>query len=59
MSNSGGQVFLQLQGLLGPDAARTIEDLLVSVSKPAEGVTSTAIGVLLLLVGATCVLGEL
>ena len=53
-----GQVFLQLQGLPGPDAARTIEDLLVSVSKPAEGVTSTAISVLLLLVGATSVFGE-
>ena len=47
-----GQVFVQLQGLLRPEAARTIEDLLVSVSKPAEGVMSTAIGVLLLLVGA-------
>ena len=54
-----GQVFVQLQGLLGPDAAQTIEDLLVSVSKPVEGVTSTAIGVLLLLVGATSVFGEL
>ena len=54
-----GQVFLQLQGLLGAEAALTIEDLLVSVSEPAEGVTSTAIGRALLLVGATSVFGEL
>jgi membrane protein len=48
-----------LQGLLGTDASKTIEDLLASVSKPAEGTAATAIGVALLLVGATSVFGEL
>ena len=54
-----GQVFMQLQGLLGSEASHAVEGLLASVSKPAEGVTSTVIGVLLLLVGATSVFGEL
>jgi membrane protein len=54
-----GQVFLQLQGLLGTEASRAVEGLLASVSKPAEGVTSTVIGVVLLLIGATSVFGEL
>jgi len=54
-----GQVFLELQGLLGADASRAIEGLLISVSKPTEGVASTAIGVALLLLGATSVFGEL
>jgi len=54
-----GEVFMQLQGLLGHDAAQAIEGLLVSVSRPAEGIASTAIGTVLLLVGATSVFGEL
>jgi membrane protein len=33
--------------------------LLASVSKPAEGMASTAIGMALLLIGATSVFGEL
>lgn len=54
-----GEVFAQLQGLLGSEASRAVEGLLASVSKPAEGVASTTIGVLLLLLGATSVFGEL
>ncbi len=54
-----GEVFVQLQGLLGTDTAKAIEGLLVSVSQPAEGLASTAIGTALLLVGATSVFGEL
>lgn len=54
-----GEVFMQLQGLLGSDAASAVEGLLASVSKPAEGVASTAIGVVLLLLGATSVFAEL
>lgn len=54
-----GEVFVQLQGLLGTEASLMIEGLLASVSQPAEGVASTAIGVTLLLIGATSVFGEL
>jgi membrane protein len=54
-----GELFGQLSGLVGADAAQAIEGLLASVSKPAEGVASTLIGVVLLLIGATTVFGEL
>lgn len=54
-----GGLFGQLQSLLGADAAKAIEALLASVSKPAQGILSTIIGVVVLLVGATTVFGEL
>jgi membrane protein len=54
-----GEVFVQLQGLLGTEASKAVEGLLVSVSKPAEGLASTAIGLALLMIGATSVFGEL
>jgi membrane protein len=54
-----GEVFMQLQGLLGNDASSAVEGLLASVSRPAEGAASSAIGVVLLLLGATSVFGEL
>ena len=54
-----GEIFGQLRGLMGTDAAKAIEDILTSVNKPAEGVTGTAIGLVLLFIGATTVFGEL
>ncbi len=54
-----GEIFSQLRGLMGADAAKTVEDLLTSVSEPKEGIAATVIGLLLLLVGATTVFGEL
>lgn len=54
-----GELFGQLQGLVGTEGSKAIEGLLASVSKPAEGVASTLLGVGLLLVGATTVFGEL
>jgi membrane protein len=54
-----GEIFGQLRGLMGDDAAKGIEALLASVSKPSEGITATVIGVGVLVVGATTVFGEL
>ncbi|HVG05456.1 MAG TPA: YihY/virulence factor BrkB family protein, partial [Burkholderiaceae bacterium] len=54
-----GEIFGQLRGLMGTDAAKAIEDILTSVSKPTEGATATVIGVVLLIIGATTVFGEL
>lgn len=54
-----GEIFGQLQGLMGADAARAIQELLASVSKPAEGATGTVIGIVFLFIGATTVFGEL
>ena len=55
-----GEVFGQLQSLLGADAAKAVQAILASVSdKPAQGVLSTVIGLAVLLIGATSVFGEL
>jgi len=54
-----GELFTQLQGLMGADAAKAIQDLLASVNKPGKGVAGTIVGVALLLFGATTVFGEL
>jgi len=54
-----GEIFGQLRGLMGADAAKTVEDLLTSVSEPKEGIAATVIGSVLLLIGATSVFGEL
>src|SRR6185369_17278162 len=54
-----GELFAQLQGLMGADAAKAIQDLLASVNKPAHGIVGTLVGVALLVFGATTVFGEL
>ena len=54
-----GQIFGELRGLFGDDAAKAIEALLISVNKPGEGVLATSVGVIVLLIGATTVFGEL
>lgn len=54
-----GEIFGQLRSLMGDTAAAGVEGLLASVSKPSEGITATVIGVVLVLVGATSVFGEL
>lgn len=54
-----GEVFGQLQGLMGAEGAQAIEALLASVSKPEEGILGTLIGTIFLLIGATTVFNEL
>ncbi|MGC3980565.1 MAG: YihY/virulence factor BrkB family protein [Steroidobacteraceae bacterium] len=54
-----GEIFLQLNGLLGEPGAKAIQSLLESVNRPAEGVAATLVGFLLLGVGATTVFAEL
>jgi membrane protein len=54
-----GEIFFQLKGLMGEEGAAAVQGLVQSASKPSEGVTATAIGVILLLVGATTVFAEL
>jgi membrane protein len=54
-----GEIFAQLQGLLGADAARGVEEMLRSANKPKEGAIAALISVGVLVVGATTVLGEL
>jgi membrane protein len=54
-----GELFGQLAGLLGADAARAVESLLASVNKPGEGVLATLLGLAAVFIGATSVFGEL
>ena len=53
-----GALFGQLNSLMGADAAKAVEGLLASVSKPSEGIVGTVVGIALLLFGATTVFGE-
>ena len=54
-----GEIFGQLRGLMGDDAAKAVEAILTTVSKPTESITAAVIGVAVLLIGATAVFGEL
>ena len=54
-----GEIQNQLQALMGARGASAVQDLLASVDKPAQGLAATLLGVLLLLIGATTVFGEL
>lgn len=54
-----GEIETQLRLLMGDSGARAVQDLLVSVRKPAEGTLATVIGLGLLVLGATTVFAEL
>ena len=54
-----GEIFGQLQGLLGASGAAAVQQLLESVQQPAEGWWGTAVGLALMLLGATTVFAEL
>ena len=54
-----GEIFIQLNGLIGADGARTVEQMLQSVSKPEEGAIAALVSFGVLALGATTVLGEL
>lgn len=54
-----GEIIDQLNHLMGEQGVLAIQTLLKSVDQPLQGITATTIGVVLLLVGATSVFGEL
>ena len=54
-----GEIFGQLQGLVGSAGAAAIQELLESVNRPASGIAGMVIGLVLMLVGATTVFVEL
>ncbi len=54
-----GEIEAQLRSLMGEGSALAVQELLTSVRRPAPGIAATVIGVVLLLVGATSVFGEL
>ena len=54
-----GEIVTQLQGRIGSEAAAVVQDLIKSVSKPAQGAIATVLGVFTLFLGASSVFGEL
>jgi len=54
-----GAIVGQLQGLLGDDAAATLQEMLQHTAETDTGVIGTIVGLVLLLVGATTVFAEL
>jgi membrane protein len=52
-------VVSELTGLMGREAAAAVEALLQSARSPSGGVISTTVGVVVLLIGASAVFGEL
>jgi membrane protein len=54
-----GEIFAQLQDLLGAPGALAVQGLIESAGKPRESVLATVFGVVLLFVGATSVFAEL
>ena len=54
-----GEIAGQLQNLMGEQSALTVQALLQNINKPSDGIVATIIGILLLLIGATSVFGEL
>jgi membrane protein len=54
-----GQLGQQLQSYLGVEAAQSVEAMVKSASKPADGWTGAVVGFLTLLLGASGVFGQL
>lgn len=54
-----GEIQVQLATLMGERGAGVVQDLLASIDQPAESTAAAALGVALLLAGATTVFGEL
>jgi membrane protein len=54
-----GEIFLQLEGMLGTPGARAVQSIVESAGRPADSVPAAVFGVILLFVGATSVFAEL
>ncbi len=54
-----GEIARQLTGLLGPEAAQSVQALLRSANHPTEGLVAGVLSLLALLIGATTVFAEL
>ncbi len=54
-----GEIYEQLQGLLGTPGALAVQGLLESVNRSGDSVAATVLGVVLLFIGATSVFAEL
>lgn len=56
---AAGQLYQQIQDLVGDTGARAIQDMMKGANKPAAGVLASVLGFATLLFGASNVIGEL
>jgi membrane protein len=56
---ASGRIYQEVSGLVGDNGASIVQSLVKSANKPGEGIISTVIGVVVLLIGATTVFAEL
>lgn len=54
-----GEIVAQITGLMGPEGAKMIEDMIVRASSPASGITATVISIGTMTIGASGVFGQL
>ncbi|HKP53197.1 MAG TPA: YihY/virulence factor BrkB family protein [Chloroflexia bacterium] len=54
-----GQVVDRIQGFLGADGAKTVQDMIKSASAPTAGIIATVLGSITLLLGALGILAQL
>jgi membrane protein len=54
-----GQIYQELQGLLGQQGAASLQEIVQGAQKPGSGIAAGLIGVVMLLLGASGVMGEL
>ena len=54
-----GAVFGQLTDLMGENGAKAVEEMLTRLERPESGAVGTLVGLLLLLIGASTVFGQL
>jgi membrane protein len=54
-----GAVFGQLADLMGENGARAIQEMLANLQRPSHGLVGAGIGIVLLLLGASSVFGQL
>jgi membrane protein len=56
---AGGVIFVKLRGMMGPDAASLVQSMIQSASNRRSGIIATVFSVVMLLVTASGVFGEL
>jgi membrane protein len=54
-----GSIYQQIQGFVGDDAAKQIQDIIKNASITGKGTVAATIGIITLLIGATGVFGEI
>jgi len=56
---AAGQIMSQMEGLVGQQGAKLVQDIIASANRPTTGIVSTVVGTIILLLGAAGVFGAL